>query len=247
MRQLADKGSSGGGPVFEWPEWVTVRGARVSYGGQELGVAPFDAGDGKISLLVATPGGRHVFWAAKDLGTSRVEPPVLGSRGEVAASRHTMVFTDAEIEQCTRMRTPNLVHNLKTGVVHLAIRCCGKNRCSNPHGENTNDAGPNLRDNLRDCKVGFKSSRDGGQTWGETGRSCLDPIQGMATDRLSTIPAGTASCCSTRVSSAMVGIRNRRPTPITSKSYPKTMARRGHHHLETLRTFSNEHRHRERT
>ena len=108
-----------------------------------------------------------MFWAAKDLGTSRVEPPVLGSRGEVAASRHTMVFTDAEIEQCTRMRTPNLVHNLKTGVVHLAIRCCGKNRCSNPHGENTNDAGPNLRDNLRDCKVGFKSSRDGGQTWGD--------------------------------------------------------------------------------
>jgi hypothetical protein len=62
--------------VFEWPDWITVRGARLAYGGQELGVAPFDAGDGKVSLIVATPGGRHVFWSARDIGTSSSEPPL---------------------------------------------------------------------------------------------------------------------------------------------------------------------------
>ena len=62
--------------VFQWPEWVTVRGKRLSFGGQEAGVSPYDNGDGKISLIVATPGGRHVFWDAEDLGTSLSEPPV---------------------------------------------------------------------------------------------------------------------------------------------------------------------------
>ena len=62
--------------VFEWPEWITVKGHRISYGGQEVGVAPYDAGDGKVSLVVATPGGRHVFWAADDIGTSQTVPPM---------------------------------------------------------------------------------------------------------------------------------------------------------------------------
>ena len=62
--------------VFEWPEWVTVRGKRLSFGGQEAGVSPFDNGDGKVSLIVATPGGRHIFLDAEDLGTSLSEPPV---------------------------------------------------------------------------------------------------------------------------------------------------------------------------
>ena len=62
--------------VFEWPEWITVNGSRVSYGGQELGVAPFDTGDGKVSLILATPGGRHVFWRAADISTSKHEPPI---------------------------------------------------------------------------------------------------------------------------------------------------------------------------
>ena len=62
--------------VFEWPEWITVKGKRIFYGGQEIGVAPFDRGDGKISLMVATPGGAHVFWAADDITTSTKEPPV---------------------------------------------------------------------------------------------------------------------------------------------------------------------------
>ena len=64
---------------------------------------------------------------------------------------------------CTRMRTPNLVVNPKTGSVHMAVRCCGKNRCSSGPGETNGDS---LRDNLKDCKVGLKSSRDGGRTWG---------------------------------------------------------------------------------
>ena len=62
--------------VFQWPEWVTVRDKRLSFGGQEAGVSPYDNGDGKISLIVATPGGRHVFWDAEDLGTSLSQPPV---------------------------------------------------------------------------------------------------------------------------------------------------------------------------
>lgn len=63
------------GLVFSWPEWVTVQGARVDYGGQENGIAAFDQGNGQISLIVATPGGRHVYWSQADLGTSSGEPP----------------------------------------------------------------------------------------------------------------------------------------------------------------------------
>ena len=61
--------------VFEVAEMLT---ALVSGGasGQEAGVSPYDNGDGKISLIVATPGGRHVFWDAEDLGTSLSQPPV---------------------------------------------------------------------------------------------------------------------------------------------------------------------------
>ena len=84
MRQIDQRREpQSDGPVaFEWPEWVTVRGKRISYGGQEAGVAPFHAngtiGDtiGETGLLVATPGGRHVFWESSDLGLSKAEPPV---------------------------------------------------------------------------------------------------------------------------------------------------------------------------
>jgi len=62
--------------VFEWPKWLTVKGYRIGYGGQEVGVAPYDAGDGNVSIIVATPGGRHVFWAAEDIGTADEEPPL---------------------------------------------------------------------------------------------------------------------------------------------------------------------------
>ena len=63
------------GPVFEFPEWITVKGSRISYGGQELGIAPLSI-NGEISLILATPGGRHVYWAADDIGTSASEPPL---------------------------------------------------------------------------------------------------------------------------------------------------------------------------
>lgn len=65
------------GLVFSWPEWVTVRGARVDNGGQENGIAAFDQGDGQLGLIVATPGGRHVYWSQADLGTSSSEPPTV--------------------------------------------------------------------------------------------------------------------------------------------------------------------------
>jgi hypothetical protein len=77
MRQR--NASSGTPPqlVFEWPEWITVKGQRIAHGGQELGIAPMDAqGDGKVSLILATPGGRHIFWASEDVGTSKSEPPM---------------------------------------------------------------------------------------------------------------------------------------------------------------------------
>jgi hypothetical protein len=66
-----------GGLVFSWPEWVTTRGARVDYGGQENGVAAFEDGAGQLGMIVATPGGRHVYWSQADLGTSVREPPVV--------------------------------------------------------------------------------------------------------------------------------------------------------------------------
>ena len=48
-------------------------------GGQELGVAPVISTDGGgvlEGLILATPGGRHVFWAMEDLGLSSTEPPL---------------------------------------------------------------------------------------------------------------------------------------------------------------------------
>ena len=33
-------------------------------------------GNGRISLILATPGGRHVYWEASDVGTSADEPPL---------------------------------------------------------------------------------------------------------------------------------------------------------------------------
>ena len=62
--------------VFEWPEWITVNGSRVAFGGQELGIAPLRAADGGLGLVLATPGGGHIFWAAGDIGTSVTEPPL---------------------------------------------------------------------------------------------------------------------------------------------------------------------------
>ena len=62
--------------IFEWPKWITTQGFRVSYGGQELGIAPLKDKDGNIGLIFATPGGRHVFWEAKDLNVSSTEPPL---------------------------------------------------------------------------------------------------------------------------------------------------------------------------
>ena len=78
-RQLDKEARVGGLPslVFGWPEWVTVRGARISYGGQENGVCAFARGDGRLDMIVATPGGRHVYWASDDLDTSPHEPPVV--------------------------------------------------------------------------------------------------------------------------------------------------------------------------
>ena len=78
QRRHASPGAAGQPPqlVFEWPEWLSVRGHRISYGGQELGIAPIDVGDGNVSLILATPGGRHVFWAAADISASKTEPPL---------------------------------------------------------------------------------------------------------------------------------------------------------------------------
>jgi len=61
--------------IFEWPMWITTQGYRVSYGGQELGIAPFNS-KGNEGLIFATPGGRHVFWDFRDLNVSQVEPPI---------------------------------------------------------------------------------------------------------------------------------------------------------------------------
>lgn len=62
--------------VFEWPKWISVGGYRVAHGGQELGIAPLDTGNGLVSLILATPGGRHIFWDSHDIGTSTTEPPM---------------------------------------------------------------------------------------------------------------------------------------------------------------------------
>lgn len=76
MRQSNSSYHKTGQLVFEWPEWVTVDGYRVAHGGQELGIAPIDTGNGAVSLILATPGGRHIFWDSTDIRTSTMEPPM---------------------------------------------------------------------------------------------------------------------------------------------------------------------------
>ncbi len=74
-----DPETQNGALVFDWPLWLTTKGYRVSYGGQELGIAPFTSNDGKRTLeglVLATPGGRHVYWSVEDLGLSSDEPPL---------------------------------------------------------------------------------------------------------------------------------------------------------------------------
>jgi hypothetical protein len=78
------------------------------------------------------------------------------------------IFTHDEMQQCVRFRTPNLVGTPTS--VHLIARCCGINRCSDHksalsenrrrfHGVNQ------VGDNVKDCQVVVKSSRDGGVSW----------------------------------------------------------------------------------
>ena len=93
LREVTDESDAADGPlVYDWPLWITVRGHRVAYGGQELGVAPIPRNNyrdrhmyekssvvdsaGPPGLVLATPGGRHVYWAPDDLGTSVEEPPL---------------------------------------------------------------------------------------------------------------------------------------------------------------------------
>ena len=47
--------------MFEMPQWLTFKGYRASFGGQELGIAPIHVhGDDGVSIILATPGGRSV-------------------------------------------------------------------------------------------------------------------------------------------------------------------------------------------
>ena len=77
MLQSAEPHAVTGQLVFEMPKWITFNGYRASFGGQELGIAPIDVDrDGKVSIILATPGGRHLFFHADALNISAVEPPL---------------------------------------------------------------------------------------------------------------------------------------------------------------------------
>jgi hypothetical protein len=84
------------------------------------------------------------------------------------------IFSKEEMDQCYRFRTPNLVRT-PNGDVHVIARCCGANLCSGKSTtngtlrsfENSEPSSVHvLHDNIKDCKVIMKSSKDGGTSWG---------------------------------------------------------------------------------
>ena len=91
----------------------------------------------------------------------------------VKSSLLVNIFNDSELKQCVRLRTPTLVRNEETGVIHITVRCCGANRCSGKRRRLLSSMGvddhqqPTFGDNLKDCKVAMKSSYDNGTTWGK--------------------------------------------------------------------------------
>jgi len=76
------------------------------------------------------------------------------------------IFSDFELKQCVRLRTPTLVRNPDTGGIHISVRCCGANRCSGKR-RRLDEHDDIVGDNLKDCKVAMKSSYDNGTTWGK--------------------------------------------------------------------------------
>lgn len=91
-----------------------------------------------------------------------------------ASATPTAMFTPDEMKKCYRFRTPNIAHvpspdGSGPGLIHVVTRCCGANLCSEKSTQDGeqwhNGRVNNLGDNIKDCKVAFKSSFDGGQTW----------------------------------------------------------------------------------
>jgi hypothetical protein len=79
--------------------------------------------------------------------------------------RISLVFTEAEVKNCTRIRTPSLAFNPAKGTAHVVARCCGANQCSSkPPGPKAVAA--QLGDNDADARVIMKTSSDSGASWG---------------------------------------------------------------------------------
>ena len=78
-----------------------------------------------------------------------------------------LVFTDQEVKNCVRLRTPSLAVNTHTNAVHIVARCCGKNLCSSRSPGQTlyNDTHKRQLDNNQDAVVVMKTSHDQGKTW----------------------------------------------------------------------------------
>ena len=83
------------------------------------------------------------------------------------AAKATSVFTDKEVQKCSRFRLPQLVRNNHSGAVHVLANCCGANRCSSKAWgvELDGDEEDGLGDDFSDCKVIMKTSHDEGRTW----------------------------------------------------------------------------------
>eukprot|EP01043_Picozoa_sp_COSAG02_P021592 COSAG02_NODE_1100_length_14582_cov_130.690672_12_plen_378_part_00 len=75
----------------------------------------------------------------------------------------SLVFTAAEVKNCTRIRTPSLAFNPAKGTAHVVARCCGANQCSS---KPPSHVAARLGDNDADARVIMKTSSDGGRSWG---------------------------------------------------------------------------------
>ena len=96
----------------------------------------------------------------------------------LAASSPVAVFSDDDVKECTRIRTPELV---KTGQSnwHVFATCCGDNACGHKTRRRLGANSSELEDNHSEARVIVATSDDKGVTWGKS-QFLADGKKGMA-------------------------------------------------------------------
>ena len=141
-------GEAGGG-------WLTHDSTSFMLGGRALlGTRLVGQSDGSVfNKLVMTAGGKLPLGLVALCAYTHAAPAA--------------VFTDKEVKECTRIRTPVLISSSPQHK-HVLATCCGENACGHKTFESSQGASPTLDDNHKEARIIMKSSSDMGRTWGKT-------------------------------------------------------------------------------